>query len=414
MKRRHNTGQKFVEAKYIYWRIIISMKAYKFKLKPSPKIVAIFDSWLAICCELYNAALQERRDAYQINHLSINYTAQANQLPEIKSERSDLARVHSQVVQNVLKRVDFAFENFFRRVSEGQKPGYPRFRSGTRYGSFTYPQSGFSIKGKKLHLSKIGKIKLHLSRPIEGQIKTCMIKRQADGWYVIFAVDESKKEVTPAPKESVGVDVGIESYATLSDDEAKPIENPQYFRRAEHDIKRAGRRVSRRVKGSKRRKKAVRLLAKKHLKVKRQRRDFHFKEALKIVAQYQSIKVEDLNIRGMVKNHRLAKSISDAGWGQFIMIIINKAEEAGRSVIKVNPSYTSQECSRCGNRNRITLATRIYRCARCELVIHRDRNGAKRIEQKGRAAPSGSKRDVACEEPRTYQATDLESPAKTQ
>ncbi|MCI0389997.1 MAG: transposase [Acidobacteria bacterium] len=273
------------------------MKAYKYKLKPSAKIVAIFESWLAICCELYNAALQERRDAYQINHLSINYLAQANQLPEIKTERPDLARIHSQVVQNVLMRVAFAFDNFFRR--------------------------------------------------------------------------------------------------------------------AERDLKRAGRRVSRRIKGGKRQKKAVRMLAKKHLKVKRQRRDFHFKEARKLVAQYQSIKVEDLNIKGMVKNNHLAKSISDAGWGQFIMIIINKAEEAGREVIKVNPSYTSQDCSRCGHRNRITLATRIYRCSKCDLVIHRDRNGAKRIEQKGRAVPSGSRRDVACEEPRTSQATDLESPAIT-
>jgi putative transposase len=230
---------------------------------------------------------------------------------------------------------------------------------------------------------------------------------------VVFAVEESKKEAAPAPKESVGVDVGIESFAMLSDDEAAPIENPRYFRRAEGDLKKAQRRVCRRVKGSKRRKKAVQLLQKKHLKVKRQRRDFHFKEARKLVLQYQSVKVEDLNIRGMVKNHRLAKSISDAGWGQFIMIVIFKAEEAGRTVIKVNPSYTSQDCSRCGHRNEITLATRIYRCLQCGLVIHRDRNGAKGIEQKGRAAPSGSKRGVACEEPRTYQASDLESPAIT-
>jgi putative transposase len=390
-----------------------TMKAYKYKLKPSAKIIAIFESWLALLCELYNAALNERRDAYRINHLSINYTAQANQLPEIKKDRPEFARIHSQVIQNVLKRVEFAFENFFRRVKESQRAGFPRFRSRSRYGSFTYPQSGFWLKGKKLHLSKIGKVKVHLSRPIEGEIKTCTIKREAEGWYVIFAVEEPKKEVTPAPKESVGVDVGIESFATLSDDEAAPIGNPQYFRRAESDLKKAQRRLSRRVKGSKRRKKAVRLLQKKHLKVKRQRRDFHFKEARKLVNQYQSIKVEDLNIRGMVKNHHLAKSISDAGWGQFIMIVVNKAEEAGRTVIKVNPSYTSQDCSRCGHRNRITLATRIYRCSRCNLVIHRDRNGAKRIEQKGRAVPSGSKRGVACEEPRTYQAADLESPAIT-
>ena len=289
------------------------MKAYKYRIKPSAKIIAIFESWLALLCELYNAALQERRDAYRINHLSINYKAQANQLPEIKKDRPEFARIHSQVMQNALKRVESAFDGFFRRVREGQTPGYPRFRSSSRYDSFTYPQSGFSLKGKKLQLSKIGKITVHLSRPIEGEIKTCMIKREADGWYVIFAVEEPKKKAEPAPKESVGIDVGIESFATLSDDEAAPIENPQYFRGAEKDLKKAQRRVSRRVKGSKGRKKAARVLAKKHLKVKRQRRDFHFKEAGKLVAQYQSIKVEDLNIQGMVRNHHLAKSISDAG-----------------------------------------------------------------------------------------------------
>jgi len=363
------------------------MKAYKYKLQSSAKVIAIFESWLVLLCELYNAALQERRDAYRINHLSINYKSQANQLPEIKNDRPEFAHIHSQVIQNALKRVEFAFDNFFGRVKKGQKPGYPRFRSSSRYDSFTYPQSGFSLKGQKPHLSKIGKVKVHLSRPIGAEIKTCTIKREADGWYVIFSVEEPKKEVAPAPKASVGVDVGIESFATLSDDEAAPIENPRYFRRAEKELKKAQRRVSRRVKGSKGRKKAVRWLAKKHLKVKRQRRDFHFKEARKLVNQYQSIKVEDLNIQGMVRNHHLAKSISDAGWGQFIEIVIFKAEEAGRTVIKVNPSYTSQDCSRCGHRSSITLATRIYRCSRCRLVIHRDRNGAKGIEQKGRAAP---------------------------
>jgi putative transposase len=389
------------------------MKAYKYRLKPSAKVIATFESWLALLCELYNAALQERRDAYRINHLSINYKAQANQLPEIKKDRPEFARIHSQVIQNALKRVESAFDGFFRRVREGQRPGYPRFRSSSRYDSFTYPQSGFSLKGKKLQLSKIGKVTIHLSRPIEGEIKTCMIKREADGWYVVFAVEEPKKKAEPAPKESVGVDVGIESFATLSDDEAAPIENPQYFRGAEKNLKKAQRRVSRRVKGSEGRKKAARWLAKKHLKVKRQRRDFHFKEAGKLVAEYQSIKVEDLNIQGMVRNHHLAKSISDAGWAQFIMILTFKAEEAGRTVIKVNPAYTSQDCSRCGHRNSIRLATRIYRCSKCGLVIHRDRNGAKRIEQKGRAVPSGSRREFACEEPRTYQAADLESPAIT-
>src|SRR5262247_1737102 len=221
------------------------MKAYRYKLKPSGKLIAIFESWLGLLCDLYNAALQERRDAYRINHLSINYKAQANQLPEIKKDRPEFANIHSQVIQDSLKRVESAFGGFFRRVKEGQKPGYPRFRSSLRYDSFTYPQSGFSLKGGKLHLSKIGKVKVHLSRPIEGEIKTCMIKREADGWYVIFVVEEPRKEF-----------------------EAAPIENPQYYRRAEKDLKKAQRRVSRRVKGSKGRKEAVGWLAKKHLKVK--------------------------------------------------------------------------------------------------------------------------------------------------
>src|SRR5262245_290676 len=159
---------------------------------------------------------QGRRDAHRINHISISRFDQDKQLPEIKKDRPDLARIHSQVVQNVLKRVAFAFDNFFRRVKASVSPGYPRFRSSSRYDSFTYPQTGFELnqKTKKLRLSKIGSVKVHLSRPIEGVIKTCTIKREADGWYVIFAVEEAIKETMPAPKESVGVDVGIESFAT--------------------------------------------------------------------------------------------------------------------------------------------------------------------------------------------------------
>src|SRR5262249_3232526 len=228
LKRRHDTGKNYRGeiVQFIYLR---PMKAYKYKLKPSAKIVAIFESWLAILCEFYNAALQERRDAYNINHLSITYPAQANQLPEIKTEREDLARIHSQVIQNVLKRLAFAFDGFFRRVKEGQKPGFPRFRSRSRYDSFTYPQSGFSLKGNKLHLSKMGTCNNLPARPVEGNIKTCKKKREAGGWFVILGFDEQKKEVAPAPKESVGGDVGFKSSAIFSDEEAPPIENPQYF-----------------------------------------------------------------------------------------------------------------------------------------------------------------------------------------
>jgi putative transposase len=378
------------------------VKAYKYKLKTNPKFVAGCSATLNVCRELYNAALQERRDAYQINGLSINYHAQAVQLPQIKQVRQDVGEVHSQVLQDALRRVDKAFDAFFRRCRNGETPGYPRFKPAARYDSFTYPQSGFRLEGDKIHLSKIGSCRIRLSRPIEGTIKTCAIKREADGWYVVFAVEENQCRFFPKTGDAVGLDVGIENFATLSTGEV--VENPEFLRESEGELKTAQRKVSRRKKGSKRRRKAANLLAKKHQKIARQRADFHHKTALNIVREFDAIAVENLNVRGMVRNHHLAKSISDAGWSQFILILTSKAESAGREVIKVNPSYTSQDCSRCGHRNKIALATRIYRCSRCGLVIHRDRNGA--LNVKGRAGLSGMVPVGESREPRisTYNA----------
>ncbi|HEX5082459.1 MAG TPA: transposase [Blastocatellia bacterium] len=379
------------------------MKAYKYKLRTNAKFVAGCSATLNLCRELYNAALQERRDAYQINGLSINYHAQAVQLPQIKRAREDVGEVHSQVLQDALRRVKKAFDSFFRRCRNGETPGYPRFKPASRYDSFTYPQSGFRLEGDKIHLSKIGSCRVRLSRPIEGTIKTCTIKREADGWYVIFAVEENQCRFFPKTGNAVGIDVGIENFATLSTGEV--VENPEFLRESEGELKTAQRKVCRRKKGSRRRRKAANLLAKKHQKIARQREDFHHKTALNIVREFDAIAVEDLNVRGMVRNHHLAKSISDAGWSQFVLILTSKAESAGREVIKVNPSYTSQDCSGCGHRNKIGLATRIYRCARCGLVIHRDRNGA--INVKGRAGLSGMVPVGESREPRisTYNAS---------
>ena len=362
-----------------------SVKAYKYKLKTNAKFVAGCSATLNICRELYNAALQERRDAYQINRLSINYHAQAVQLPQIKQVREDVGEVHSQVLQDTLRRVDKTFGAFFRRCQNGDSCGYPRFKPASRYDSFTYPQSGFRLEGDKLHLSKIGSCRVRLSHPIEGKIKTCMIKREPDGWYVVFTVEENQSRFFPKTARAVGIDVGIENFATLSTGEV--VENPEFLRESERELKAAQRKVSRRKKGSKRRSKAVKLLQKKHQKIRLKRADFHHKTALKIVRKFDAMAVEDLNIKGMVKNHHLAKSISDAGWSQFLLILTSKAESAGRVIIKVNPAYTSQDCSQCGHRVRKTLATREHRCINCGFVAHRDHNSALAI--KGRAGLSG-------------------------
>lgn len=342
---------------------------------------------LDVCRELYNASLQERRDAYAINHLSINYHLQRAQLPEIKASRPDVADVHSQVLQDVLRRCQKAFDAFFRRCAEGETPGYPRFKGKYRYNSFTYPQSGFRLEGDKLLLSKIGSCRIRLSRPIEGTIKTCTIKREADGWYVVFAVEENQSRFIPKTGETVGIDVGIENFATMSTGEV--IENPRILKTAESKLKTAQRRLSRRKKGSKRRRKAAQLLARHHQDVKRKRADFHHKTALNIIRENDVIAIESLNISGLMQNHHLAKAIADVAWFTFFLILSSKAANAGRKVLKVPAQFTSQDCSQCGERVRKSLAVREHRCVACGFVAHRDHNAALNIKNKGTGSPFG-------------------------
>jgi putative transposase len=250
------------------------VKAFKYKLRVSKKIENSFNHTLAVCCDLYNAGLQERRDAYKLERKSISYSEQCVELTDVREADADVASIYSQVTQDALRRLNKAFLAFFRRVKAKQAAGYPRFRSPSRYGSFTYPQSGFRLEGDKLHLAKIGSVRLRLSRLVKGKIKTCTIKRQPDGWFVIFTA-ETETEPLPERSERVGVDVGLLSFATLSDE--TEIENPRWYREAQAKLRRAQRKVARRKKGSHRRRKAAQLLARIHQHVANQRADFHHK-----------------------------------------------------------------------------------------------------------------------------------------
>lgn len=351
------------------------MKAYKFKLKISGGVRRKLENCLNLCRELYNAALQERRDAWQVNRTSISYFDQADQLNEIKKSRTEFTEIYSQILQDVLKRLDKTFKAFFSRVKKGEKAGFPRFKGANHYDSFCFPQSGFKLQGDNLKLSKIGKMRIRLSREIEGRIKTCTIKREADGWFVIFTA-EIEKQLLQKTGESIGIDVGLENFATLSNGEK--IENPRFLRESERQLKIAQRAVSRKKKGSNCYQKAVGLLRKQHLKIKRQRHDFLHKTAAFIVQRFDEIAVEDLHIRNMVKNHRLAKSINDAGWGKFLAILTAKAENAGRNVWKVNAQGTSQTCI-CGEPVKKSLAIRRHKCFNCGYEDHRDIVSAKII-----------------------------------
>lgn len=340
------------------------------------------------CRRLYNHALGERKAAYQERGESIGFARQSAGLPSLKRESPSLSRVYAQVLQDVLRRVDRAFQAFFRRVKAGEKPGYPRFKGKGWYDSFTYPQWGNGVKldGGRLILSKIGAIRLHKDRPLEGKPKTCTVVRKADGWYAHIVCAEQPKSLPPAGK-AVGIDVGLESFATLSD--GTQIANPRYYRAAERKLKQAQRRLSRRVKGSNRYHKARALFAKAHLKVKRARQDFAHKIARALVNTYDHIAVEQLNIRGMLRHHPLAKSISDAGWGRFLRILIAKAASAGRVVVEVNPAGTSQVCAQCGESVPKRLAVRWHSCPYCGCELHRDHNAALNILKKGGGAAFG-------------------------
>jgi putative transposase len=354
-------------------------KTFKYKLKPTPDQERTMAFVVRRCRELYNAALQERRDAWQKCGVSVSAAGQSAQLPAVKEVRPDYRDIHSQVLQDVLTRLDRAFQAFFRRVKAGETPGYPRFQGVNRYHSFTYKQfgNGAALDNGFLVLSKIGRIAVRWSRPLEGTPKTVTISREADGWYACFSCAEVPIQPLPPTGQETGIDLGLESFATLAD--GSMLHHPRCYRKAEAYLRRCQRRVARRKQGSNRRRKAVKLLAKAHLKVKRQRQDFHHKTALRLVRQYDTVYYEDLQTANLLRNHHLAKSISDVGWGAFLSILVFKAAYAGKQAVAVPPAYTSQACSGCGVLVRKGLSVRWHQCPECGTSLHRDHNAALNI-----------------------------------
>ncbi len=376
-------------------------KAYKYKLKPTPEQAHQLEDVVWRCRMLYNTALEQRITAYRRCGVTLTCYQQQAELPDLKAACPEYAAIHSQVLQDVLTRLDKTYQAFFRRVTAGQTPGFPRYQGRNRYHSFTYKQygNGARLDNGFLVLSKIGRLAVRWSRPMEGTPKTVTISHEADGWYVCISCAEVPAQPLPPTGRETGIDVGLKVFLITSEGDA--VENPRHHRKAEKQLKKAQRRVSRRKKGSKRRRKAVRLLARKHQQVQRQRRDFHHKMALSLLRTYDTIYVENLRVANMVRNYHLAKSISDAGWAQFRTILEAKAACAGRRVVAVPPAYTSQDCSGCGTRIPKSLSVRTHVCTACGLVMDRDENAAKNIQWAGQALrglaglPAGTNRASA-------------------
>jgi putative transposase len=368
-------------------------KTFKEKLRPTPAQQQALHGVLWRCCDLYNTALEQRINtaleqritAYQRRHVSVSRFDQEAELKVIRAELPEYAAIHSHILQDVLARLDKTYQAFFRRIQQGEKAGFPRFKGRNRFHSFTYKEygNGARLENGSLILAKIGRIGVHWSRPIEGTPKTVTISKEADGWYVAISCAAVPVPPLPPTGQETGIDLGIEAFATRSD--GARILTPGYYRRAERYLANCQQRIAKRKRGSARRRKAVVHLAKAHQKVRRQRQDFHHKTALQLVRANDVIYHEDLQVRNMVKNHHLAKSIQDAGWAAFLAILSFKAACAGRSVVAVTPAFTSQICSGCGVVIHKGLSVRWHSCPECGTSLHRDHNAARNIERAGQA-----------------------------
>lgn len=359
-------------------------KAYLYRLYPTKEHTGKLNRLFGIAREIYNSCLAERKYAYKMQGVSLNYYDQANELPELKTVIPDVALLNAQCTQNIVRRLDRSFKSFFRRIKHGEKPGFPRFKGYNQFSSITFPTygDGCKISDDKLYIRNVGNIKIKLHRNLDGQIKTVTLKRDCGKWYVVFTCDVEPKPLEQN-KNEVGIDVGIESFAVTSDGEF--IKNPHCLKHSLRRLRVAQRKVSRKKKGSKNRRKSVKLLAKQHQKIRNQRKDFIHKVTNQIVKQYSYIAVEDLKINNMVKNHHLAQSINDVGWGMFFDTLAYKAEWAGRQFVKVKPNGTSQICSNCGTKVQKDLSVRIHKCPACGIEIHRDFNASLNILALGRS-----------------------------
>lgn len=361
---------------------MLSRRTYKYLLRPTERQARALQHTLDLCRELYNGALQHRRDAYRMAGKSITFAEQSAVLGECKQVRPDLADVYSQTLQDVLHRIDKAFKAFYARVGKEKKAGYPRFKGAGWYDSFTYPQLGWSLHSNKLTLSKIGTIKLKLHRPVCGKVKTVSIRRDGGKWYVCFSV-EYEFDVPEHTGPAVGIDVGLEHFANLSNGEQ--VDNPRYFRKGEKRLAKVQRRMSKcasaSAKSDPKRREYRRRVATAHRKVRNQRADFLHKLSARLVGTYSLIAVEKLNVKGLASG-MLAKSVNDASWSTFLNMLAYKAENAGSRVVEVDPSHTSQTCPRCGSIRKKGLSERWHKCD-CGYDAHRDIAAAQVILARG-------------------------------
>ncbi len=380
--------------------------SYQYKLRPTKQQTMELDRWLSMLCAQYNFLLADRFNWYEQNRSPINachlvchlpelrdnpdYYNQKKTLPQLKKTHPWYKDIYSQVLQDVVKRVKVTFDRFLKGDINGKRSGKPRFKARNRYRTFTYPQIKDScLQGNLINLPMFGKIKIILHRPIPVgfKVKTASITKKSDGFYLTLSLEDlTVPEIKPDlnPDLITGIDVGLKEFLTTSEGETVAI--PQYYRQAQKRLRITQKRVSRRKKGSNRRQKAVKQLAKQHKKVADKRKDFHYKTANYLLSKYDVIAHEDLNVKNLART-RLAKSVLDAGWSSFLLILTFKAVNAGKLAVPVNARNTSQNCSNCGEKVPKKLQVRWHDCPHCGCSLDRDLNAAINIKNRAVGHP---------------------------
>ena len=358
------------------------LKAYQYRLYPTKAQITCLNQTLEICRKVYNNTLALRQYSWKYDQKNVSLFDTNKELTQWKQEFPELKSVFSQVLMNAQVRVDLAFKAFFRRVKTGEDPGYPRFKGFGRYDSFTYPQFGFKIDEKSIYCSKIGDIKTIFHRPMEGRVKTVTIRRtNTQKWYVSIACEDVPLHILPKSEECVGIDVGVKTFAMLSNGDR--VENPKFYQKEEENLAKVSRKLSSCVKGSIAFRKARKPVARIHERILNRREDFTQKLSRSLVNRYGVICFEDLSIKDLLETSRCNKSIMDAAWSKLVQYTSYKAEDAGRSVIMVNPSNTTQMCSRCGQIVAKGLSERQHDCPHCGYSVDRDLNAAINILRLG-------------------------------
>jgi putative transposase len=386
--------------------VIITRKSFKYRIYPTRAQISNLENQFSMCRYLYNWSLAERINCYQKSGKTVSYFTQKKSLPTLKKERPWFKSVHSQVLQDVINRLDKAYQSFFRRVKAGETPGFPKFKKRGRWNSIIYPQYK-ELPSSEIVVPKIGNVKLvcHRKMPEGAKVKTLIITKEACKWFACFSVElslniEPKQELPP-----VGIDLGLIDFYYASDGSQIPV--PKNLRKKQKQLKRLYRRFSKAKKHSPKWYNLLYAIQKCHYRVKCQRNDFLHKESNKLVIKSDLVIHEDLKINNMIRKPKpkqdeetgqylpngasakagLNKSIADAGWGRFLELIRYKAAKLGKHVLAVPPHYTSQKCSACGEIVKKSLSIRTHHCT-CGFVANRDHNAALNILRIGLDTPA--------------------------